>query len=71
MTDEEKLEGMWHRNAYMKIIVSSDRGITWKNKLTIAEKPTAWAGILALNNREFLVSHEHNDQVEMRCVNIY
>jgi len=71
MTDEEKLEGMWGRNAYVKIIVSSNGGITWKNKLTIAEKPAAWAGILALNNREFLVSYKHNDQVEMRRVNIY
>jgi hypothetical protein len=41
MTDEENLEGMWHRNAYVKIIASADQGVTWGNKLLVAEKPAA------------------------------
>lgn len=52
MTDE-KLEGMWYRNAYVKIISSADGGVTWGNKLTIADKPVAWAGLLALNESNF------------------
>lgn len=68
MTDEEKLEGMWHRNAYVKIITSDDGGATWGNKLIIAEMPAAWAGLLALNDTNFLVLCEHDDRVEARPV---
>ena len=68
MTDEEKLEGMWHRNAYVKIITSDDGGATWGNKLIIAEKPAAWAGLLPLNATNFLVLCEHEDRVEARQV---
>jgi len=64
MTDEEKLEGMWHRNAYVKIITSDDGGLSWGNKLIIAEKPAAWAGLLSLNTTNFLVLCEHDDRIE-------
>jgi hypothetical protein len=67
MTDE-KLEGIWHRNAYVKIITSSDGGLTWGNKLTIVEKPAAWAGLLVLNESNFLVLCEHEDHNEARHV---
>jgi hypothetical protein len=67
MTDE-KLERMWHRNAYVKIISSADGGVTWGNKLTIADKPAAWAGLLALNESNFLVFCEHEDRSEARHV---
>lgn len=68
MTDEEKLEGQWHRNAYIKIITSDDGGLTWGNKLIVAEKPAAWAGLLALNGTHFLVLCEHDDRAESRQV---
>jgi len=64
MTDEEKLEGMWHRNAYVKIITSDDGGLTWGNKLIVAEMPAAWAGMLALNATNFLVLCVHEDRVQ-------
>jgi hypothetical protein len=68
MTDEEKLEGMWHKNAYIKIITSDDGGLTWGNKTIIAEKPAAWAGLLALTANDFLVLCEHEDRVEAQLV---
>jgi hypothetical protein len=70
MTDEEKLEGMWHRNAYVKIIISADKGLTWDNKLLIAEKPAAWAGLLALNETDFLVLCDHEDRTEAQRVSL-
>jgi hypothetical protein len=68
MTDEEKLEGMWHRNAYLKIITSSDKGVTWGNKLMITAKPAAWAGLLAVNDTDFLVICDYEDSNEARHV---
>ncbi|TVY90360.1 Checkpoint serine/threonine-protein kinase [Lachnellula willkommii] len=68
MTDETKLEGMWTRNAYVKIITSDDGGLTWGNKLIIAEMPAAWSGLLALNDTHFLVMCEHEDRAEARQV---
>jgi hypothetical protein len=68
MTDEEKLEGMWHRNAYVKIITSSDKGVTWGNRLLVAEQPAAWAGLLALNETNFLVLCDHEDRSEAQHV---
>lgn len=68
MTDEEKLEGMWHRNACVKIITSADTGLTWDNKLLVAEKPAAWAGLLALNETDFLVFCDHEDRSEAQHV---
>jgi photosystem II stability/assembly factor-like uncharacterized protein len=65
MTDEERLEGMWHRNAYVKILTSDDGGATWGNKLIIADMPAAWAGLLVLNDTNFLVLCEHNGRVEV------
>lgn len=70
MTDEEKLEGMWHRNAYIKIITSDDGGLTWGNKLIIADMPAAWAGLLALNETDFLVLCEHRDKLETQRVRL-
>jgi hypothetical protein len=70
MTDEEKLEGMWHRNAYIKMIISADKGLTWNNKLLIAEKPAAWAGLLALNETDFLVLYDHKDRSEAQHVSL-
>jgi len=64
MTDEDKLEGMWHRNAGVKIITSADKGKTWGNKLLVAEKPAAWAGLLALNETSFLVLCDHENRSE-------
>ncbi|KAE9367630.1 glycoside hydrolase family 93 protein [Stipitochalara longipes BDJ] len=68
MTDEDKLEGMWHRNAYVKIITSADKGATWGNKLLVAEKPAAWAGLLALNETSFLVLCDHENRSEAQQV---
>lgn len=68
MTDEEKLEGMWHRNAYVKIITSADKGITWGNKLLIVEKPAAWPGLLALNETSLLVLCDHDDRSEAQLI---
>jgi hypothetical protein len=68
MTDEDKLEGRWHRNAAVKIVVSEDGGLTWGSKMTIAEKPAAWAGLLALNDISFLVLCEHENRAEVRQV---
>lgn len=64
MTDEEKLDGMWHKNAYIKIIISDDGGLTWGNKTIVAEKPAAWAGLLSLDSTKFLVLCEHEERVE-------
>ncbi len=70
MTDEEKLEGMWHRNACFKIIISADEGVTWDNKLLVAEKPEAWAGLLTLNETDFLVLCDHEDRTEAQRVSL-
>lgn len=70
MTDEEKLDGMWHRNAYIKIITSDDGGLTWGNKLIITEKPAAWAGLLALDATNFLVLCEHKERAEAQRVSL-
>lgn len=61
---------MWHRNAYVKIIVSADNGLTWDNKLLVAEKPAAWAGLLALNETDFLVLYDHEDRTEAQRVSL-
>jgi len=68
MTDEDNLEGIWPLNAYVKIITSSDAGVTWDNKLLIAEKPASWAGVLALNETDFLVFCNHDDRNEAQHV---
>jgi len=70
MTDEEKLDGMWHRNAYIKIITSDDGGLTWGNKLIITEKPAAWAGLLALDATKFLVLCEHKERAVAQRVTL-
>lgn len=70
MTDEVKLEGMWHRNAFVKIITSDDGGATWGNNLIIADMPAAWAGLVALNQTDFLVLCEHHSRVEARPVSL-
>ena len=70
MTDEVKLEGMWHKNAYIKIITSHDQGQTWGNNTIVVESPAAWAGLLALDDRNVLVMCEHAEKVEARRVAI-
>lgn len=70
MTDEERLEGMWHRNAFIKIILSADGGKRWGNKLVVADMPAAWAGLLAVNDTSFLVLCEHEDHVEAQRVTL-
>lgn len=66
MTDETKLEGQWHKNAYVKILTSGDGGLTWGNKFIVAEAPAAWAGLTTLNDTDFMVLCDHNDRVETR-----
>ena len=68
MTDEDKLEGMWHRNGCVKIITSTDKGKTWGNRLLIAERPAAWAALLALNETSFLVLCDHENRSEAQQV---
>jgi hypothetical protein len=68
VTDKDKMDGMWHRNAYVKIITSADQGMTWGNKLLIAEKPAAWSGLLALNETNFLVLCDYQDRSEAQRV---
>ena len=48
MTDEDKLEGMWHQNDAVKIMTSEDGGQTCVNRLIIADKPAAWAGLVLM-----------------------
>lgn len=70
MTDETKLEGMWHRNAYVKIITSHDQGMTWGDKTIVADAPAAWAGMLTLNSTDFLLLCEHHDRVKAQRVTL-
>jgi hypothetical protein len=68
MTDDVELRGMWHRNACVKIMTSDDGGHTWNYPFIIAEMPAAWAGILVINETDFLVLCEHNSRAEARHV---
>jgi hypothetical protein len=68
MTDEDTLEGVWHKNANVKIITSNDKGLTWEDKLLVADKPAAWAGFLALNETNFLVLYDHERRTEAQQV---
>lgn len=70
MTDEEILEGTWHRNAFVKVITSDDRGLTWGNKVIVARAPAAWAGLLPLNSTNFLVLCQHEDKVKTQQVTL-
>jgi len=70
MTDEVKMEGRWHRNAFVKIITSADMGKTWGNQLIIAEMPAAWAGLLPLSDTSLLVVCDHDDRVQAQQVTL-
>jgi hypothetical protein len=70
MTDEVKMEGRWHRNAFVKIITSVDMGKNWGNQLIIAEMPAAWAGLLTLNDTSLLVVCDHDDRVQAQRVTL-
>ncbi|KAF2998208.1 hypothetical protein E8E13_004960 [Curvularia kusanoi] len=54
-TDEDG--GVWPGGA-IKIMVSSDQGRTWADKTTVHAASAFWAGLLALDDRSFLVLYE-------------
>ena len=54
-TDEDG--GVWPGGA-IKVMVSSDQGKTWADKTTVHEASAYWAGLVALDDKSFLVLYE-------------
>ncbi|KAF3032905.1 hypothetical protein E8E12_001979 [Didymella heteroderae] len=54
-TDEDG--GVWPGGA-IKVMVSSDQGVTWADKTTVHEASAYWAGLVALDDTSFLVLYE-------------
>lgn len=50
--------GVWPGGA-IKVMVSSDQGKTWAGKTTVHEASAYWAGLLALDEKSFLVLYEY------------
>ncbi|KAJ8114100.1 hypothetical protein OPT61_g3934 [Boeremia exigua] len=54
-TDEDG--GIWPGGA-IKLMVSSDQGASWADKTIVHEASAYWAGLLALDEKQFLVLYE-------------
>ena len=54
-TDEDG--GVWPGGA-IKVMISSDQGKTWVDKTTVHEPSAYWAGLVALDDNNFLVLYE-------------
>lgn len=49
--------GTWPEGA-MKVMVSTDGGISWNQKTTVHAVPAMWAGMIALDDNSFLALYE-------------
>lgn len=66
MTDEDTGACNLLKSSTVKVLTSGDMGNTWGNKINISPAHSAWPGIIASGDREFLALYEHIGAKAMR-----
>lgn len=62
MTNEDAnmgTNGAYTSHTACKVVVSSDRGNTWGNKLTISPEQSSWPGLVVVDQKSFLALADH------------
>ncbi|KAF5355555.1 hypothetical protein D9758_006309 [Tetrapyrgos nigripes] len=60
MTDEDTSLHQWITGADAKLVVSSDGGATWGNKITVSAVQSNWPGMVDIDSSSLLFMVDHN-----------